>query len=269
MKKLRLLLTILAIQICLHQARGQEAIEVRRYQVPQSRQGVAVNEQYFFVINNSSITKHSKSDGKLLKSWNGDTAIIKHLNSGIILDGKLYCTNSNYPESPMASSIEIFDPETLQHIDNHSFGINIGSATWIDRYQGYWYVAFAHYTGRGASGNKSNAWTQLVQFDKEWRQISSWIFPPNLIQRFGTRSNSGGVIDDDGSIYCTGHDHKELYKLEFPEMGYSLKWIKTIPLANEGQGIALDDFGNEKLIYGIIKREKVVTISRIDPFLVN
>lgn len=242
---------------------AQDVVDVKRYAVPAAEQGVAVDKQYFYVINNNNITKHNKKDGKPVALWADSTGVIKHLNSGIIIRGKLYCTNSNYPESPMASSIEIFDPETLIHIGNHSFGILNGSATWIDQYEGYWYVGFAHYTGRGATESKDNRWTRLVKFDREWQQVASWLFPQEMIEAFQTRSNSGGFIDDDGMIYCTGHDEPVLYVLSFPKMGYTLQLEDTLPVANKGQGIALDDFGHEKRVYGIIRSENVVVVSSL------
>lgn len=109
---------------------GQQVKEIRRYLVPQAKQAVAVDKDYFYVINNSSITKHNKENGKLIASWDGtQEGILTHLNSGIVIGGKLYCAHSNYPQEPMASSIEVFDTQTLEHIENHSFGIMTGSAT--------------------------------------------------------------------------------------------------------------------------------------------
>lgn len=229
------------------------------YEVKQARQGVAVDDKYFYVVNNSSVTKHSITEGKLLKKWEDSTGQIKHLNSGIIINKKLYCANSNYPESPMASSIEVFNPNTLTHIENISLGIYIGSATWIDFYEGYWYIAFAHYTGRGSTENKDNNWTQLVKFTKDWQRVGGWIFPKALVEKFGTRSNSGGFITSDGTIYATGHDNTELYELQFPKLGHTLEWVNTSKIPYEGQGIALDKITDKELsLYGIIKKENKV-----------
>ena len=189
---------------------------------------------------NTDIVKYTKKQGEQVAVWQDTTGLVHHLNSGIILNGKLYCTLSNYPQAPMASSIEIFDPETLQHTGSHSFGIEIGSATWIDRYDGYWYVAFAHYTGRGSETPKDNRWTQLVKYTADWQRVGAWIFPPELIKRFGDRSNSGGFITDEGSLYITGHDNPEVYQLDFPKMGYTLQWTDTFTAPIEGQGIASD-----------------------------
>ena len=49
----------------------------------------------------------------------------------------------------MVSSIEVFETATLEHVESHSFGIFGGSATWVDRADGHWWVAFAHYAGFG------------------------------------------------------------------------------------------------------------------------
>ncbi len=241
-----------------------EAIILRTYDVPSSRQGVAVDSLYFYVINNSSISKHQKGDGRMVELWEDEDSLIHHLNSGIIIDGKLYAVNSNYPDFPMASSIEIFDPITLEHIDNFSFGIFNGSATWLDEHDGFWYVAFAHYTGKGSEPGKSNAWTRLVKFDSDWKQLESWIFPVELIDKFESRSNSGGLILPDGRVLCTGHDNFEVYLLEFPDKGYSLKWTDTYPVGSFGQGIAYEKAGKSDYIYGVIKNESKIVVTKIN-----
>lgn len=245
-------------------SQSNEAIIIRTYEVPFSRQGVAVDSSYFYVINNSSISKHQKLDGRLVDFWEDEDSLIHHMNSGIIIDEKLYTVNSNYPDFPMASSLEIFDPNTLEHIDNHSFGILNGSATWLDEYAGYWFVAFAHYTGRGSEPGKSNAWTRLVKFDREWKQLESWIFPEELVEKFESRSNSGGLILPDGRVVCTGHDNFEVYLLEFPKKGYSLIWTKTIQVGSFGQGIAYEKAGHSHYIYGVVKKENKIVVSKID-----
>lgn len=236
---------------------------VRVYDVPSAKQGIAVDSAFFYVINDNSITKYLKTDGSFVSSWEDEDSLIHHMNSGIIIDGKLFCINSNYPEIPMASSLEIFDPVTLEHVGTHSFGIMNGSATWVDRYNNFWYVAFAHYTGKGGEENKTNAWTLLAKFDLEWRQVESWVFPKELLKKFGNKSSSGGVILPTGQILCTGHDNFEIYLLEFPDKGPTLKWIGTIPVGSFGQGIAFEKVGESEFIYGIIKNENKVVVTKI------
>ena len=240
---------------------AQDIVNV--YNVPSSKQGVAVDAKYFYVINNNAITKHQKGDGFLVGSWEDKDSLIHHLNSGIIINGKLYCINSNYPDVPMASSLEVFNPATLEHLYNHSFGIFNGSATWVDKYKGFWYVAFAHYPGKNGMDDQANARTRLVKFDSKWRQIESWIFPKELLKKFGTKSNSGGVILSDGKILITGHDNFEIYVLEFPNKGMTLNWIDTIPVGSYGQGIAYEKNKKSEYIYGIIKKEDKVVVTKI------
>lgn len=245
-------------------AQAQDVEEVRRYSVNHAQQGVAVDSAFFYVINSHSITKHQKSDGKLVATWEGGPeGVVEHLNSGIIIDGMLYCTHSNFPASPMASSIEIFDPNTLTHAGNRSLGIMIGSATWIDRYDGFWWIGFAQYTGQGGTEGKDNSWTQVVKFDDNWQRQEAWIFPEGLIKQFATRSNSGGSWGPDGLLYCTGHDAKELYVLKIPEQGFTLQWIDTLAFPCPGQGIAWDRT-ESGILYGIDRHQKEVIATRID-----
>lgn len=96
---------------------------------------------------------------------------------GFVSVGVLYCAHSNYPAVPMASSIEMFDPETLEHVGSHSVGIMHGSATWIDRREGQWWVGFAHYEGRGGIPDRGPAWTRIMSFDDVWRVVGGYTFP--------------------------------------------------------------------------------------------
>lgn len=244
---------------------SQKATEIKRFKIKTAQQGVAVDRDHFYVINNSSITKHLKDDGREVARWDGKAEGIKHLNSGTIIKGKLYCANSNFPAHPMAGSIEIFDPKTLKHIDTHSFGIGNGSVTWIDAKDGFWWIGFAHYSGKHAAEGKDTRWTTLVKYSKDWVQLESWIYPEDIIQQFMPMSNSGGSWGDNGYLYCTGHDKEELYVMKLPTSGYTLQHVKTIPTTIHGQGIAIDRAVKNKLvIYGLSDRkESSVIVSEI------
>ena len=244
---------------------SQQTSVLKKFLLPEAKQGVAVDQDYFYVINNSTIFKHTKADGKLVTSWDGTKEGIKHLNSGVVIDGKLYCANSNYPEIPMASSVEIFDIKTLKHIGNHSFGISDhGSLTWLDQKDGFWYIGFAHYSGKEASEGRDVRWTSLVKYTKDWLQVESWIFPKNIIELFTPKSNSGGAIGKDGLLYLTGHDRPEIYVLKIPESGYTLSYIKTIPVSIYGQGIAIDHSVKDKVvIYGLNRAENTVVVEEV------
>lgn len=261
-----LLCVSLTASLLFSKSYSQTIKEIRKFQISEAKQAVAVDEQYFYVINNSTILKFTKSDGKQVTSWDGTKDGIKHLNSGVVFDGKLYCANSNYPEIPMASSIEIFDTKTLQHIGNHSFGIvEHGSLTWIDQKDGYWWIGFAHYGGKESSEGRDVRWTSLVRYDKEFRQLESWIFPKNIIEAFTPKSNSGGAWGNDGLLYCTGHDRPEVYVMRLPKSGYTLEHIATLPASIHGQGIAIDHSVQKKqLLYGLNRATNTVIISEIN-----
>ena len=245
---------------------AQQLDSLQAFDAPAARQAVAVSNNYIFAIDNITIEQYDKITGQKLKVWKDDSGALKHLNSGLVRDGKLYCAHSNFPEIPMASSIEVFDPETLDHLESYSLGIMIGSATWLDYYEGHWYVAFVHYSqGAGQEPGKDNSWSQLVKFTSDWQRVGAWIFPKDLLERFSGMSNSGGYITEGGDIIITGHDHKELYRLAFPKMGYTLQWIETWPAPFEGQGIAVDP-EDKSVIYGISRSQKKVVKAKFRDF---
>lgn len=240
--------------------------EVKSFSVPEARQGVGVDENYFYAIDSRGIAKYEKRTGQLIKKWEEKKeGPIKHLDSGVIIDSKLYCAHSNYPEFPMTSSIEIFEPETLEHIGTHSFGINWGSCTWVDRHEGAWWAAFAHYNKWKDSTNTDVRWTRVVKFDDQWRELESWIFPKKALDKFESMSNSGGSWGPDGFLYCTGHDPSEVYVLKLPEGGSILELVDIVPVNCTGQGIAWDR-SSPDYFYSIMKNERKVIVSQ---FMIN
>jgi hypothetical protein len=107
---------------------------VRKIKAVNAIQGVAVDQDYFYSIDDYSITKHNKTTGKLLLQWyGGDYGSIIHLDGGVVINGTIYCLHSNYSNSPETSSVEMWDAETLEHIGSHPFGVLRGSLTWIDQ----------------------------------------------------------------------------------------------------------------------------------------
>ncbi|GAB3997601.1 hypothetical protein GCM10028807_43050 [Spirosoma daeguense] len=258
-------MSVVLLMTCVTINYGQKAQEIKRFQPKQVQQGVAVDQTYFYVVNNHSLTKHTKTDGKQVAAWQDTTGLLKHMNSGVVVGQKLYCTHSNYPNVPMASSIEIFDTATLRHIGSHSFGLFSGSATWADFYKGYWWVAFANYSDKAMAEGRDNRWTTLVKFTENWQQLEVWTFPENVLQAFAPKSTSGGTWAPDGLIYCTGHDKPELYVLKLPERGSVLQYVKTIPTISEGQAFAIDRSRKDKLVfYGITRNDNYVIVSVVE-----
>jgi hypothetical protein len=239
--------------------------ELRRFKAAEAGQGVAVDREFFYAINNRAIGKYRKDTGAKVGAWEGAAdGPISHLNAGHVRAGRLYGVHSNYPAVPMLSSLEIFDTATMKHADTHSFGRMDGSLTWLDRRGERWIACFVHYGNRGAEPSRDPKWTQILAFDDEWRRTAGWALPPELIARFGDRgySASGGAFGPGGHLYLTGHDNPELYVLDFPEAGSVLKWIATIPIPAEGQAFAFDP-QDASVVYTILRRPKEVVVGRI------
>ena len=115
---------------------------LRRYAAPEARQAVAVDASSFYAITNREIGRYDRKTGARVAHWRGeDDGPFIHLNSGVVIDGRLYCAHSNYPGVPMVSSIEVFDGATLRHVESVPLGIGHGSATWIDRHDDARWVA--------------------------------------------------------------------------------------------------------------------------------
>lgn len=238
--------------------------EVRRFPTEEATQGVAVDETHFYAISNRHIGKYDKRSGERVGGWEGapDGPIV-HLDSGIVLDGLLYSAHSNYPGIPQVGSIEVFDPETMEHVGSHSLGILAGTANWVDRHDGHWWVGFGHYAGRGGLPGRGPEWTNVVKFDSEWRRVAGYIFPSEVVERFAEMSNSGGIWGEDGRLYATGHDEGAVFVLSLPEAGSVLRLEETLPVTAEGQGIAWDP-SEPGTLYSILRpsREVVVSVLR-------
>ena len=217
---------------------------------------MGVDDRHFYAVDNQTIGKYDKKTGKLVKKWTGDRkGPILHLDSAMLMDGKLYAAHSNYPDWPMTSSLEIFDAETLEPAGSHSFGIQFGSLTWVDWKDGHWWMTFANYDkpfgpDKTKYGNKLN--TLMVKFTRDFIPVGSWTMPKALLDRFEDMSNSGGSWGPDGYLYLTGHDPAELYRVRLPKAGSVLEVVDIIPMNIRGQGIAWDK-SQPGVIYGIIR----------------
>ncbi len=243
----------------------QQCETIRRIPAPEAVQAVAVDSTAVFAIANSVIAKYDKTTGKRLAEWRATNEIpLRHLNSGVVIDGKLYCAHSNFPKYPNTSSVEIFDAENLVHVGTHSFGIYEGSLTVVDWHGGAWWCVFAHYSERvnDDARAKPHTYTSLVKFDDQWRRTAGWVFPPAVLERFDPHSCSGGVWGADGRFYATGHDRGEVYQLELPASGSMLKLTATYAATITGQGIAWDRDRPDEL-YGINRPKREVVVSRL------
>jgi hypothetical protein len=242
---------------------GLVATEVRRWQPRGANQGVAVDRDHFYGIGNFIVGKYDKRTGERVGEWIGlRGGPIIHLNGGLVQDGLLVLSHSNFPQLPMASSVEYFDPVTVRPVRSVSLGLRHGSLTWAERREGEWWACFAHYNDQGFESGKDQRWTHVGRFDDRWQMLESWLFPPQVVATWGKSSCSGGSWGPDGLLYVTGHDAKELYVLRLPRLGSVLEYVTTIDVPFEGQSWAWDP-AEPRVIYGIIRRTREVVVARI------
>jgi len=239
--------------------------EIQRFPAKEAHQGVAVDEEHFYAIDNQTIGKYNKVTGDFVARWQATPQLpLVHLNSGIVLEGRLYCAHSNSPGIPQTSSVEIWDTKTLEHVATHSFGIYEGSLTWIDHHQGSWWAVFARYTKKSLSDGtgRDGRWTSLVKFNDQWVRQEGWVFPEEVLKRFAPHSNSGGGWGPGVLLYCTGHYRREFYALRLPSAGSTLHLVETIVATVPGQAFAWDR-GEPSTLWGIDRQRQEVVVSQL------
>lgn len=249
-------LIILSFSVC-----ALDKAPLDSFPAPGAHQGVAVDAQHAYAINNTSVTKYDRYTGEKVAVWNADKDHpLIHMNAAIVRDGKLYCAHSNHPLLPMRSSLEIFDTETLTHLGQHDFGETDGSLTWIDWHKDSWWACFAHYSKRGGDPEKGHEKTRFVQYDTDWNEIKSWTFPAKVLEKFAPYSCSGGAWISEDILLVTGHDLPEAYALRLPESGNILTYTETLKVPFYGQGIDYNPQAGSA-IYGILRKtETIVTV---------
>jgi len=236
---------------------------IRRFRAEEARQAVAVDALHFYAIDDRRIGKYAKKSGLRVAGWVApEGGPIVHLNSGVVLGGRLHCAHSNYPGVPMRSSIEVFDAETLAHLESIALPDLPGSATWIDRRGDLFFVGAANYAGRGGAPGRGPEQSAVARFDARWHLLGSHAFPRSLVERFGTRSNSGGAFGPGGLLYATGHDAPELYALRIPASDGLLELVEILPAPATGQGIAWDP-AEPGVLWTIRRDSREVVASRL------
>lgn len=211
-----------------------------RFSAPEAHQGVAVDAQSVYAIDNSEIARYDRATGARAAHFKGDPKRFPHMNSCAVIARELVCAGSNFPATPMTSQVEVFDPSTLKHLRTIPIGHQFGSLAWVDRRDGAWWAGFANYDGRGGEPGRDHRATTLVRFDDRWKPHESWTFPKPVLARLAPMSASGGTLGADGRLYVTGHDRPELYVLDIPKGGGELRLVATIGIPVNGQAIAFD-----------------------------
>lgn len=240
---------------------------VGKYAAEEAIQGVAVDGRYFYVINNTAIGKYERGSGKKVAAFvAGSRTPMIHMDGGMAYKGKLYCSHSNFPETPMLSSVEMYDAESLRHAGSHSFGMDAGSMVWIDWHDDSWWVCFGHYNGKGGEPGKPNTMTTLVPFDKDFRKRGAYSFPPALVtERWDGMTASGGVWGPGNLLYVTTHHAPEFYVFRLPDAGSVLELVRIVASPCEGQGLAIDPASRR--LFQIQRKERAVYEFDMTPLL--
>ena len=241
------------------QVRRLTAKTLRTFTAPEARQGVAADARHIYAVDNTVVAKYQIASGRRVAAWTGPrNGLIRHLNSCLADGGRLHCANSNYSQTPMGSSIEVFDTAAMTHAASHSLGMrDEGSLTWLDRWRGGWIAGFAHYDQTGGVPFKDHRFSSVVTFDAEWRRTGGWLFPASALQRMAPYAASGGAIGPDGWLYLLGHDRPEMYVVARPPMGPTMIHVATIDLEAEGQAFAWAQDGS-RTIFTIDRRKGLV-----------
>jgi outer membrane protein assembly factor BamB len=231
---------------------------VRTWKAAEANQGVAVDAEFFYAIDDRALGKYEKATGRKVGEWRAPAGSpVKHLNSGVVVGGQLLVAHSNFPAKPDESTLEYFDVETLRPAGRKIFEQPPGSLTWLVPAGDGWLASFAHYRL-----NSDPGLSRLVRYDSRWNILATWTFPPELLARFGAFSCSGGGYALDGRIWVSGHDARELYVLELPPSGGQASWVGTVGFVSRGQAFAWDPSRPQEL-YSIQRKTREVIVSRL------
>lgn len=227
-----------------------------------ANQGVAVDNNYYYTISNTRITKHEKQTGTFIAEWSADLSKaeykhFKHMNSGTVVGDLLYVAHSRYKEDPNNNTLEIFNVKgsSLTHKKTISMPGKYGSFTWADKHaDGSWWICYAVY-GKGL--NQKTKLVKCKSINDVFVEEKSWFFPKEVVENWGDMSCSGGSWGPDGKLYTTGHDYKKAFVLEVDNTGQLIHVETKNNMGFFGQAIAWDRYSSKPLLWGIEKRKWV------------
>jgi len=202
---------------------------------PHATQAAAADERHVYAISNTTVASYDRRTGALVRT--GTAADAKHLNSGFVHDGLVYCAHSNYPAEPPESEIRVFDPESGELSLHYRFVDPPGSLVWCVRRGGNWWCCFAWYRAE-------NARTVLVEYAAGGlrEEVRRFTFPAAVVADWDGMSASGGIWDGD-TLLVSHHHFPVLYRLALPESGGELRLVEALACPFPGQGIAADPCG--------------------------
>ena len=245
---------------------GAAFVEVAAFPAPEAHQAVAVDADHFYAIGNRVVAKYDKRTGERVAGVeSSDELPLVHMNGGVVRDGILVCSHSNFPHLPMTGSVEVFGPD-LAHLSSLSLGTTDGSLTAYDEPLGGggpMAFVFAHYELPAIPGYDTGVERTLVVRETLGGQREAWVLPTPLIDRLRPHSASGAAYgENDGTVWLSGHDLGEVYRMRFPRAGSEMILESVHPAPIAGQGIAWDP-AEPGVLWGTRRREGLVVKMRL------
>lgn len=242
---------ILLVGLSVQVGAGERYVETGRLPSPHAVQAAAADDRWVYAVAGKQIAKYDRASGKELAVSEGPA---KHLNSAVLIDGRILSAHSNFPELPEEGDIRVLDPETMKLTVFHRFENPPGSVTWVLKRDGSWWCHFAHYL-------LENDKSVLLRFDADWKETGRWTYPAALVKDWGRMSLSGAVWQGD-VLLATGHDKKVIYRLKVPTEGGRVRWLDTLESPFPGQGIAVDP--RTRGLIGIDRKKKAVVFATLE-----
>jgi hypothetical protein len=199
---------------------------------PHATQAAAADGDHVYAISSTTVARYERATARLTAT--ATTPDTKHLNSGFVHEGKVWCAHSNYPAMPHESDIRVYDPATGTLGVEHVFRDPPGSLVWCVVREGRWWCCFAHY-------GDDNAHTVLVEYESggfasERRRFT---FPDAVVADWDGMSGSGGIWDGE-TLLVSHHHFRVLYRLRLPAAGDTLELVEALHCPFPGQGFAAD-----------------------------
>ena len=245
---------------------GAAFVELTTFPAPEAHQAVAVDADHFYAIGNRVVAKYDKrTGGKLAEVRASEDLPLIHMNGGVVRDGVLIISHSNFPRVPQTGSVEYFSTAPLTHLTSLSLGPDSagGSLTWVDRAGDRGLLAvFAHYDLPRLRGYDTGARRTELAFLGPDRLPKRYVLPESVVRRLRPHSVSGASAGPDDFLWLSGHDRPELYRVRFPNAGSEMVLDAVHPAPIAGQGVAWDP-AEPGVLWGTRRGEGLVVKMRL------
>ena len=243
--------------------------QVAVFPAPEAHQAVAVDADHFYAIGNRVVAQYDRRTGERLAVVEaGPDLPLVHLNGGVVRNGRLLCSHSNFPRAPFTGSVERFALNPLRHERSISLGVTNGSLTAVDEpAAGSLLTVFAHYELPRIPGYNTGVGRTEVQVRTLPGVTEGWVLPDSIIDRLRPHSVSGASVrpgeEGTGRLWLAGHDRPEVYRVRVPPAGSELILEAVHPAPIAGQGIAWDP-SEPGVLWGTRRGEGLVVKMRLE-----